>query len=849
MIENTLMQSNFLGRDGFKWWVGQVAPEEAQGAQINGDGWGNRVKVRILGYHPDDEVELKNEDLPWAHVLKSPEGGSGRAGRGKPIQILPGDNVFGFFMDGDNAQQPVIIGLFSSSTVAAEKSKKKKFKFPFNPFSGYTSKIKPNDNIAQNEAGGQNKKASPTNRQVDSDIAKQIEEATGEVTKIASSVLGTTITFGDTGGARSAVNKINGEVKNAIKEFQNATPQFKNKVLSDASKNLANIATGMSASMVTSTFNDMAPKLNQGLHKLYKDKYGEVLAKTGDIGLAKKAASFAQKAKVPAILNIEDAIPCMMKNVTDKLQGNISNLLAPLLDNVENFNDCVGDQFNAGIVNSIIGSIDESLAPLMGGVSDIFPGDIGGMLRDKADGLFGLADTLGGCDLPTAASQVGQKTNQWTIGKGPKSIAVKSLQELSGSLLSVANAAESLKEAAGGTGVLNNLLSGVNLNLPNVEIPNIPGLPTNVGVFDFMTPLVNTPGYRSSLGDCFTGKPTVGEIRVNVFGGDGSGASAEPIIGALVGDDEKTGSLIGVKMTNMGTGYTTPPFVEIVDTLNQGYGAIARATIDYDKTSPTYSQVIDIYIVNGGENYPFVETSQGAFTVDHVVVVNPGSGYKDTDTVTDNVGNPYNMFVDEQGRILNVIPPNPVIDNVFEVSEFPELIIDTDTGSGAIIKAQITPRPTYQGETKQVIDCITPRDGIVGYVNGEPYYGAFHVHAPTGRRMVGAAHTTAAHAVIYDTPQQSRTARSTATTTTRFTTVASAEQVTYEPSETATPTETQTMTDSSVGTGTINYDTSTPSTPSSPPASTPPSSPPPSSPPSSPPPSSPPSGGGGYGGY
>ena len=77
-------------------------------------------------------------------------------------------------------------------------------------------------------------------------------------------------------------------------------------------------------------------------------------------------------------------------------------------------------------------------------------------------------------------------------------------------------------------------------------------------------------------------------------------------------------------------------------------------------------------------------------------------------------------------------------------------------------------------------------------------------------------------------------------TTTRFTTVASAEQVTYEPSETATPTETQTMTDSSVGPGTINYDTSTPSTPSSPPASTPPSSPPPSSPPS---------GGGGYGGY
>ena len=50
------MQSNFIGRDGFRWWVGQVAPEEAQGSQINGDGWGDRVKLRILGYHQEDDI-------------------------------------------------------------------------------------------------------------------------------------------------------------------------------------------------------------------------------------------------------------------------------------------------------------------------------------------------------------------------------------------------------------------------------------------------------------------------------------------------------------------------------------------------------------------------------------------------------------------------------------------------------------------------------------------------------------------------------------------------------------------------------------------------------------------------
>ena len=785
MIENSLIQSNFIGRDGFRWWVGQVAPEDAQGSQINGGGWGDRVKVRILGYHPEDDIELKNEELPWAHILKSPEAGSGRAGRGKPPKISPGDTVLGFFLDGDNAQQPVILGVFSSSVPAAAKSKDKSYSQPFTPFTGYTSKVKPNDNIAQSEAGDQNKLSSPTNRQVDAETAKKIEEATGQVTKSASSIVGMTITAGDANGARAAVNKINGEVSNAVKNFKSATPMMKNKILSDASKSIASLSTGMSAGMISSTFSEMAPKMNQGLHKLYKDKYGEVLKKTGNIALAKKAASLAQKAKVPSILNIENAIPCMMKNVTDKLEGNISNLLAPLLDNVQNFNDCIGDQFNAGIMNSIIGSIDEALGPLMGDVSDIFPGDIGGMLRDKADGLLGLSDALGGCDLPTASSIIGQKTNQWTLGKGPKSITVKSLEDLSGSLMSVANAAKSLKEAAGGSGVLNNLLSGVNLNIPNIEIPPIAGaigsLAGSLGAFDFMSPLVNTPGYRSGLGDCFTGTPTnCSGIKVNVFGGDGEGAAGQAILGGLVGDSaaELTGSLIGVKMTSMGSGYTTPPFVEIVDNCNQGYGGLARAVIDYDKTSPTYGQVTDIIVVNGGENYPIIETNDDTYTVDHVVVVNPGEGYKEEDIITDQQGNVYTKFIDSNGKLLNVIPPNPATNNVKEVTEFPVLSItgpngESTIGFGAILSAQLTPRPEYQGEIKQVIDCITPRDGIVGFVNGEPYYGVFHVMS-NGVKMTGAKHSDS-DLIIYDTPQESRTSRGMMASMSSVTTVSSLE--------------------------------------------------------------------------
>ena len=128
-------------------------------------------------------------------------------------------------------------------------------------------------------------------------------------------------------------------------------------------------------------------------------------------------------------------------------------------------------------------------------------------------------------------------------------------------------------------------------------------------------------------------------------------------------------------MTNSGNNYSSTPFVDIVDTCQQGYGAVAKAVIDYDPSSPTYQQVTDIYVVSGGENYPVVETDNETYTVDHVVVVNPGEGYKNEDVITDEQGNVYDKILDENGRIINVIPPNPEVNNVKEVTELPILSV------------------------------------------------------------------------------------------------------------------------------------------------------------------------------
>ena len=72
-----------------------------------------RVRVRAFGIHPpriseDVEDSVPTKDLPWATVLDGTYGVS-------PIIPAIGDWVFGFFIDGREAQQPMIIGRLPGS--------------------------------------------------------------------------------------------------------------------------------------------------------------------------------------------------------------------------------------------------------------------------------------------------------------------------------------------------------------------------------------------------------------------------------------------------------------------------------------------------------------------------------------------------------------------------------------------------------------------------------------------------------------------------------------------------------------------------------------------------------------
>jgi uncharacterized protein YuzE len=154
-----------------------------------------------------------------------------------------------------------------------------------------------------------------------------------------------------------------------------------------------------------------------------------------------------------------------------------------------------------------------------------------------------------------------------------------------------------------------------------------------------------------------------------------------------------TGSVIGVKVTKKGKRYKYPPFVEISDNCGQGYGAVARSVINEK------GEVIKIYIVSEGENYPVSNTninindeiaetnpSEIPNYVSDVHVLEPGYNYDTNDIAIDDYGNNYTINVDEDGSIISVnIQSDPIENNtslpddvwVSQIIQTTQIITDT----------------------------------------------------------------------------------------------------------------------------------------------------------------------------
>ena len=807
-MDDFSFNTNFLGRDGFTWWLGQIAPFSATESQDGANGWGCRYKVRIMGYHPYTTAELEDEDLPWAIVMRPPGTGTGSGGMSKTIHYNQGDTVIGFFLDGDNAQQPIIMGGLGNSKYAA----KTDAVLPFGNFTGYNKVMESPSSKVRTKSESSDIQAQPSpqsntpERTKDSDNPARVSANDGIT---ITNPCGGNDSPEDAKGSQTLAN-----IKNAVEQFSESVKRIKadfdegsefvkdwiKQEIKVRRKQIEGLASGFVNGMVVDFAEQVIPLLKKGLEMLYKKVFGLVLAATGSYPIARAAGLAAQQAMAIPIKFLQDTLPCIVNTILGKIGDTVEGLLGSIVDNVDNFVQCVADQTVGVLANDVIGQAADGLSAALGGIDKIMqfinafnsPGEfVENLMRNTVGGLLGLIGVAGCNDSKEKDAMGPCKT---ILGVGP---AFNDPTDLKGIIdnANIANAVTNVANVAG-------------LDLEGVQ-DVAGGIKDVVGAFDIFNPDSKKPGFMSDIGGCYTGPPQFCKPpTINIFGGGGDGAIAAPLFG-FPDFGTNTASIIDIELTNPGNGYVYPPFVQIVDSCNQGYGAIARATVKDGKISK-------IYMSSVGENYPVQEIEP--LVVTRVDVVNPGSGFSNDDIVSDNLGNQYELNI-VGGAIVKVTPINTV-----DVTELPRITITSVTGSGAVLIPKLGRRQLQEGVT-QVIDCIYPKKPeLVGYVNGEPYYGPFHIHPLRGVKMVGAVHIDKPHDIIYNTREESLGMSSNNMMTTSQS--SNIESTTSSSTSTTTPT-------------TTSSETQTPSTPPPTPPTPPPSSPP------TPPPSS---GGGGYGG-
>ena len=677
MIDESLIKSNFIGRDGFRWWIGQIPPVESWDNQTNGSGWGNRYKVRIIGYHPYNESELPNEDLPWAGVLLPSTAGTGAASYAQNPKLRPGDVVVGFFLDGDNAQIPMIMGAFGRTNQVPSTE----YFSPFVPFTGYTNNIKKPDGktLVVNESSEVNSRTdgqkSPRDLSPEQIAQLNSKKETKDETSYYSGI-GQKVVPADT-CEDSTINQITGILENFL-NLVNEGADFLGDVMSVASS-IQGLANNLVGQMFNSLFNELIPILQQGLQAFYELIFAQVLAATGNPIAAHAAGVAAQESMVQPVKTLEDTISCVASQIVNGLGDMIKDLIDATVLQITNFGLCTAEQFVSSLVNSIIDDTLVGLQSALDGVNAILLATFS--VSDFLRSSINTIKSIGGLfDCNQSSGKCNGLVKNWTIGYGAEgSFDLQKTYE--------------------------NVLENMNISAA------ISGVTTSTSPY--------------TRPDC--GVPTVcGSPIVTFFGGSGSGVVGTPLLGYLSPEIQnvvdstintiQTASIIGVQIDNPGSGYqTAPPLVSFSDSCNLGYGAIGQAIVDYDETSETYGQVTGVNIISTGENYPAgaIDVQSGSQIADDIpstnpygvidtFVASPGSDYSPGDNAIDDIGNTYSLTI-SNGKIISATPSI----NTITTSILPTITINSSTGSGAVIKPIIGKlSKTPQGEIKQVIDCV-----------------------------------------------------------------------------------------------------------------------------------------------
>ena len=564
MIEQGLFKRHFVGRDGFQWWIGQLPPEEFWRENIAGvqsedngtqKGFGERYRVRILGYHTANADDIPDEELPWAYVMYPVTAGGGGRGSSQSANLTQGTFVFGFFLDGEDAQLPIIMGVLGQNDYAAVMKNVTPTRFI--PFDGYPEQ----DEVMGSErsalqvrqsGGGEtlqqdNSEGQPTNEQYTSSAQGNTSVKPQADPKKAPDPVPLAETSEHEKSPMGDVQATLRNTMNEVHKFNTMIYDARSSITAGIAdvqiyiENLTNKATSAVAGAIKWIFTEMQKFTLKQMNNISKKTYSIVFPNQREklrLGVAKA----------------NDAITCVIRNLINELPGLVGDFLNDMVGNVSgngpkpvkliNVPRCFVEDFmgtimgnTAGKITDIISQSLQSVDSIIGQVTDV----IGGVMGFVEDALAFLT-CAGVSDLESPA------VNEWSIWSGPGSKGGPGNKE---SLVS------SVKNVSSKVKNVSSKISGVGSNLGDIG-SSLSGLRGNVDFSDVFKDA------QCDLGPRPCGTPTVEYI------GDGAGAQINLVV-------TNGGEVIAADVISSGIGYKKGrSYIRVYDDCGIGKGAVIK---------------------------------------------------------------------------------------------------------------------------------------------------------------------------------------------------------------------------------------------------------------------------------
>ena len=370
-MNESLLKSNLLGRDGFVWWIGRVAAPSVWKKDNNTlavtGGKQQRVKVRIIGYHPWEETEMPENDLPWAEVMQDPQVGSGQGGIGESMSLQGGETAVGFFMDGEEAQQPVIMGLLNrnqevESTIGSDEKIKPTGSSNFETF---TSKTQEQSLTARD--------VNFTKKNPNSVIGKGAQFTKAEIAaerKYNTAAEPVDSTCGD-----DAISKIGQFLKDFI-SVTDSLEKVGEKFIDPVLEEFVDIQKKVKvfAKKIMAVIKDILNNIRKGLIGKINIIFGKFLAKLKKFNpFAFLTDPIAKMAKT----NILKILWCNFEKIIGGFWNFLLGMLNKIIGRVIGGPICAIEQFISGLLSKLTNMLEGLLGPLLAGLNWLLGGFAG----------------------------------------------------------------------------------------------------------------------------------------------------------------------------------------------------------------------------------------------------------------------------------------------------------------------------------------------------------------------------------------------------------------------------------------------------------------------------------------